>query len=621
MFTKRSSVFFITALICALAASGGVATAAECASSSPSAAGPWLCTVSYAPAHVGSRAVTFRPAGVSPATLRHATLRLGGKRRTVRLAYVKHALSITNFIRLRQPTRLLDHRDHHRRGAKSSSVSSAAFLKRAQHMRLELVYRRPTTPIPSWGGSRTENQADGQSAPSGSGQEPQPTPEVEGLPETGQEPEESEEPPESDPEPQPEPEEPEAEPSPPEPPARPPTFYVSSTGSDSNPGTQTRPFLSLDKAFRSASPGETVKVEGGVYTAPQEVRFDSTKAAASEPVTFVATENAHFVVPKPTNSFFTKIKASNITFQGPFEFDYLYVREDTSKMSNITFQGTWIHHLTEGGHVTGLNLYNNRMGPNNLWPSTGASRTGETGPDDILNLGIERSCESPAQCFSWSAEDLNIVGNSFDGAYHSWNGSHSDCIQFTVGQSGHIAGNTFQNCQSETLIVEGAIGPLENIMIENNYLGRPLDSTDPYPIQIGPCTNCAIRFNSVPSTGSLLYPLDANAGVGPSAGSNARIYGNIAGSYDGGQCSHSKTRGWEWSYNLFLGSGGTCGSNSTATSTIPYADQSTLDLSISPGSAAAGLYRGSAPAPTTDINGTPRPVSGGFPDVGAYEAG
>src|SRR5262249_13935898 len=45
-----------------------------------------------------------------------------------------------------------------------------------------------------------------------------------------------------------------------------PTFYVSPTGSDTNPGTQDRPFRTIQKAADVVNPGYTVIVEDGVYT-------------------------------------------------------------------------------------------------------------------------------------------------------------------------------------------------------------------------------------------------------------------------------------------------------------------------------------------------------------------
>ena len=43
------------------------------------------------------------------------------------------------------------------------------------------------------------------------------------------------------------------------------TFYVSTTGNDSNPGTQSAPWRTVQHASDTAHAGSTVEVRGGVY--------------------------------------------------------------------------------------------------------------------------------------------------------------------------------------------------------------------------------------------------------------------------------------------------------------------------------------------------------------------
>lgn len=44
-----------------------------------------------------------------------------------------------------------------------------------------------------------------------------------------------------------------------------PTFYVATTGSDSNPGTLSRPWRTVSRGLRAMDPGETLVVRGGIY--------------------------------------------------------------------------------------------------------------------------------------------------------------------------------------------------------------------------------------------------------------------------------------------------------------------------------------------------------------------
>ena len=42
-------------------------------------------------------------------------------------------------------------------------------------------------------------------------------------------------------------------------------YYVSPTGSDENPGSKERSFLTIQKAQTAVSPGDTVYLRGGLY--------------------------------------------------------------------------------------------------------------------------------------------------------------------------------------------------------------------------------------------------------------------------------------------------------------------------------------------------------------------
>jgi hypothetical protein len=65
------------------------------------------------------------------------------------------------------------------------------------------------------------------------------------------------------------------------------TYYVATTGSDSNSGTQTSPFATLQKAANIVNPGDTVIVRDGVYTTPNTQFIDMRRAGkANSWITF-----------------------------------------------------------------------------------------------------------------------------------------------------------------------------------------------------------------------------------------------------------------------------------------------------------------------------------------------
>ncbi len=63
------------------------------------------------------------------------------------------------------------------------------------------------------------------------------------------------------------------------------TFYVSRTGSDSNPGTRKSPWRRIQKALEALKPGQTAFVRGGTYT---ENLLMSRSGRASAPITVAA---------------------------------------------------------------------------------------------------------------------------------------------------------------------------------------------------------------------------------------------------------------------------------------------------------------------------------------------
>ena len=62
-------------------------------------------------------------------------------------------------------------------------------------------------------------------------------------------------------------------------------YYVSTTGSDTNPGTQSLPFATINKANSVVVPGDTVYVEAGTYN--QYVKT-TTSGTSSQPITYIS---------------------------------------------------------------------------------------------------------------------------------------------------------------------------------------------------------------------------------------------------------------------------------------------------------------------------------------------
>jgi len=67
-------------------------------------------------------------------------------------------------------------------------------------------------------------------------------------------------------------------------------FYVSSTGSDANPGTVSAPWLTIQHAANTVGPGNTVNVAAGVYNGIVNINVSGNATAG--PIVFQASQNA-----------------------------------------------------------------------------------------------------------------------------------------------------------------------------------------------------------------------------------------------------------------------------------------------------------------------------------------
>ncbi len=137
-------------------------------------------------------------------------------------------------------------------------------------------------------------------------------------------------------------------------------LYVSPTGSDSNPGTSTRPFRQVAKAARVATAGTIVHVAPGTYGYVESTR-SGTQAA---PITFVSTSKwrAKISAPGSTNAWTNTgqwVRIQNFEITGSKYSGIM------STASNTRFLGNHIHDMrppncSRGGAGIELQNYNER---------------------------------------------------------------------------------------------------------------------------------------------------------------------------------------------------------------------------------------------------------------------
>jgi hypothetical protein len=249
------------------------------------------------------------------------------------------------------------------------------------------------------------------------------------------------------------------------------SFYVSTNGSDGNPGSMGSPWLTIQHAANTVTAGATVYVYGGVYS--EAVNFPAS-GTASAPIIFQSYPGQTAVIDgtdvacctsnpassgNETQGLITIVDESHITVSG-FE-----IRNFTTGKAAATPAGVWIT-----GSGTGVRLLNNLV--HNI--TTSSEKNGNafgiavygTSQAAIKNLVI-----SGNQVYSLktgNSESLNVDGNvtSFritNNIVHDNDNIGIDAIGYEgVGPVGYdeamygeISGNTIYNISGKTNAGEG----------------------------------------------------------------------------------------------------------------------------------------------------------------------
>jgi hypothetical protein len=417
---------------------------------------------------------------------------------------------------------------------------------------------------------------------------PQPTPTPEPEPTPAPQPEPT-------PEPQPEPEptpEPQPEPTPePEPTPTGSALRLSPTGSDSNDCSAAKPCKSLNRAYRVATPGQTVEMAAGTYT-DTTLSTDSAKTAAADVVfqplpgaTVTLSAQLHVTAQhlelrglRLTSKLWIEASAADVT-----------MRNDALKNFDLYSSGTQSSHDISfiGGSIGPSVDENSRIASNG--PSTSAS------PRNILIDGVD-------------FHDFTVSAGS---------GAHVECLQVWAVEGLTIRNSKFRNCEVFDIFLqklpEGAAATPSDILIENNFFD--CCGSGYYSIRLADHAgtswkNVTIRNNS----------LNKEINPDPSVPySNVKIVGNVgpAVKFWSGSTGNvePKPAGIEVDYNVWY-AGSKVGSHDKVAAS-GFRNAAAVDFHLNAGAAAidAGSPTGS---PATDIDGEARPA-GKAPDAGADE--
>ncbi len=416
------------------------------------------------------------------------------------------------------------------------------------------------------------------------------------------------------------------------------TYYVATSGSDSNPGTLALPWASIQKAANTLLPGDTALIREGIYN--ERVLLQNS-GLPDQYILFAA-----FPGETPT------IDGSGISWgnwNGLFDISGLsYIKVSGLKIVHATYAGIWVE---ESDHI---------ILENNYTYDTYSSGIGIWYSNDILvqNNEVEKACSGGEQeCITIAGSAYaDIFGNHVhDNGPNADNGgegidvkqgshhidihqNHVHHINDRIGiyadawdmHTHHI--NIYQNrvhhCSESGMAVASENGGLieevklfNNLIYFNKYGGIELGAwsdigfTGPKPIKHIQITNNTCYQNG-------LYDNGWGYGIvvdNPQA-EDIQIRNNIC-SQNSAQIAIAQIQsGGIVSHNLCFGNntadGTLYGSDSILLNPL-FTDEAAFDFHLQSNSPAIDAAD-NANAPDTDFDGNPRPA-GNATDIGAYE--
>jgi parallel beta-helix repeat protein len=295
------------------------------------------------------------------------------------------------------------------------------------------------------------------------------------------------------------------------------TYYVATTGSDANPGSQSQPFQTIDRGMSVLRAGDTLYLRGGTYT--------------NQPI------GPPSAVPVPSGTSWSNA----ITIAGyPGETVILSGRcitfNDGSPVSYVIFDNLICDATTNGGamYIGGdshhIRFQNGEMdGDKNT--SGAAMMISGSGPYlEILNSTIHgaggnkgQGCTDPFGCYAayyaghHALFDNNVIYESAGYALHIFNSSAVD-VSDNIVRNNVFYGNGFVDVRPilgyAILLSCGSNNEAYNNIVYENAGGIQVDFR---------CTNCLVYNNTVYNN----PVLGAGIHIGPTDVVGTRVHNNI----------------------------------------------------------------------------------------------
>lgn len=263
------------------------------------------------------------------------------------------------------------------------------------------------------------------------------------------------------------------------------TYYVSTSGSDSNPGTASAPFRHVSQGAAAAHAGDTVIVMNGTYDNEGQVADPNNVGAvvtmtnsgsAGAPITIEAQNRGGAILNAASS-----VQSSLGCYAAWSYFDLSYVSYVT--IQGFVIENACLNGIRANGNAHDLTIRWNEIRNIGNWnnPATTLSPSGMYLNRSEYNITFDGNTfhdiggganVNQQHAIYTQASNVRIINNVFYNQVHGWD------IQASGSSGLYIANNTFAfpnpNRQGQIILWDdGIANSLQNIVIEDNIFYQP----------------------------------------------------------------------------------------------------------------------------------------------------